>query len=289
MRRGPRQPSLGSHGCSVASGSVAGVTTAIITGCSSGIGRATAQELTRRGFEVTATARRPETLVDLDVARTLALDVDSDESVAAVAAELGTVDVLVNNAGYGLDGAVETVPLADVRKMFETNFFGAARMIKAFLPGMREQGSGAIVSLSSVAGIAAGPLAGFYSASKFALEAMCEALKLEVGHFGVRVVLIEPGSIATNFGANLVDYREEPGPYLPLAEQWQIASEKLSGGADPPGPELVATAIADALEQANPPLRVPVGQDAELVAATRQGMSYEQFEATMRQALGVDW
>jgi NAD(P)-dependent dehydrogenase (short-subunit alcohol dehydrogenase family) len=263
--------------------------TAIITGCSSGIGRATAEELSRRGYEVTATARRPEQLADLDVARKLALDVDRDASVAAVAAEVGTVDVLVNNAGYGLDGAVETVPLDEVRKMFETNFFGAARMIKALVPGMREQGSGAIVNLSSVAGIAAGPLAGFYAASKFALEAMCEALHLEVGHFGVRVVLIEPGSIATNFGSNLIDYREEPGPYLPLAELWSTAQEKLSGGGDPPGPELVASAIANVLELEKPPLRVPVGTDAELVAATRQGMDYEQFEATMRQALGVDW
>lgn len=263
--------------------------TAIISGCSTGIGRATAVELTRRGYEVTATARRPEQLAGLEVARTLAVDVDSDESVAAAAAAVGTVDVLVNNAGYGLDGAVETVPLDEVRRMFETNFFGAVRMIKAFLPGMREQRSGAIVNLSSVAGIAAGPLAGYYSASKFALEAMSESLHLEVGHFGVRVVVIEPGSIATSFGANLVDHRDEPGPYQPLAELWRQASEKLTGGGTAPGPELVANAIADALEADAPDLRIPVGQDAELVAATRTGMTYEQFEATMRQALGVDW
>lgn len=262
---------------------------AIITGCSTGIGRATALELTMRGFEVTATARRPETLADLEVAHRLTLDVDSDDSVAAAAAATGSVDVLVNNAGYGLDGAVESVPLEDVRRMFETNFFGAVRTIKAFLPAMREQGSGVIVNISSVAGIAAGPLAGFYAASKFALEAMSEALHLEVGHFGVRVVVIEPGSIATNFGANLVDYRDEPGPYQPLASQWRVANERLGGDGPPPGPELVAAAIADAIESTDTPLRVPVGEDAALVAAARQGSTYEQFEAAMRAVLGIDW
>ena len=116
---------------------------AIVTGCSTGIGRATAVELSKRGYEVTATARRPEQLAALDVARTVALDVDDDASVAAAVANVGPVDVLVNNAGFGIDGAVETVPLTEVRRMFETNFFGAARMIQAFLPSMRERGEGA--------------------------------------------------------------------------------------------------------------------------------------------------
>jgi NAD(P)-dependent dehydrogenase (short-subunit alcohol dehydrogenase family) len=261
----------------------------IITGCSTGIGRATAVELTRRGYEVTATARRPEQLADLEVPHRLALDVDSDESVAAAAAQVGSVDVLINNAGFGLDGAVEAVPLEDVRKLFETNYFGPVRMIKAFLPAMRERGSGAIVNISSVAGIAAGPLAGYYSASKFALEALSESLHLEVGHFGVRVIVIEPGSIATSFGSNLVDYRDQPGPYQPLAELWEKAAATLSGQGTAPGPELVASAIADALESETSPLRIPVGQDAELVAAAREGSSYEQFEAAMRAALQVDW
>jgi short-subunit dehydrogenase len=236
---------------------------AIVTGCSSGIGRATAIELTARGYEVIATARRSETLTDLKVAQTLALDVDSDESVAAARKQAGPVDVLVNNAGFGVEGAVEAVPLADVRRMFETNFFGAARMIRAFVPAMRERGSGAVVNVTSTAGIAAAPLGGYYAASKFALEALSEALHLEVGHFGVKVLVIEPGAIETSFGANVVDYRYEPGPYEPLAHQWEGAVEALRGNQPAPGPELVA--------------------------ATRQGMSYDEFEATMRQALGVDW
>jgi short-subunit dehydrogenase len=262
---------------------------ALVTGCSTGIGRATAIELAARGYDVIATARRRETLTDLKVAETLALDVDQDESVAAVRDAVGAVDVLVNNAGLGVEGPVESVPLADVRRAFETNFFGAARMIQSFVPAMRERGSGAVVNVTSTAGIAAGPLSGYYAASKFALEALSEALHLEVGHFGVRVIVIEPGSIETSFGANAIDHRGEPGPYEALVRQWEGAMETLSAGQPAPGPGLVASVIGDALEAKRHHLRWPVGSDAELVAGARQGASYDDFEAAMRQVLGVDW
>ncbi len=262
---------------------------ALVTGCSSGIGRATALELTARGYEVVATARRLDAIDDLKVAQTATLDVDSDESVAQVRAEVGPVDVLVNNAGFGVEGSVEEVPLSDVRRMFETNFFGAARMIQAFLPAMRERGRGSIVNVTSVAGVAVGPLSGYYSASKFALEALSEALYLEVGHFGVDVLIIEPGAIETSFGTNVVDYRGNPGPYTPLATQWESAMGVLGGGQPAPGPELVALAIADALDAKSHPLRVPVGSDAELVTGARHTVSYESFESTMRQVLKLDW
>jgi len=263
-------------------------TRAIVTGCSSGIGRATALELTARGYEVVATARRHESIADLDVARTLALDVDSDDSVSAARAAVGPVDVLVNNAGFGIDGSVEEVPLAEARRAFETNFFGAARMIQAFAPAMREQGSGSIVNVSSVAGIVGGPLSGFYSATKFALEALSESLHLEIGHFGVRVLVVEPGSIATRFGDNMVDLRGE-GPYAELAKKWEGAMSVLGGEQPAPGPELVATKICDALQEEHSPLRLPVGADAEMIAASRQGVSYEDFEAAMRAFLQIDW
>ncbi|HSZ36622.1 MAG TPA: SDR family oxidoreductase [Acidimicrobiales bacterium] len=262
---------------------------AIVTGCSSGIGRATALELTARGYEVVATARRPESIADLAVARTLALDVDSDESVTAAQAAVGTVDVLVNNAGFGIDGPVEEVPLAEARRAFETNFFGAARMIQAFVPAMRERGSGAIVNVTSISGVVGSPLAGFYAATKFALEALSESLHIEVGHFGVRVLVVEPGSIATNFGDNMVDLRGRPGPYAELATKWEIAMGVLGGEAPAPGPELVATKICDALEEERGPLRLPVGADAEMIVAARQGASYDDFEAAMRGFLKVDW
>ena len=261
---------------------------AIVTGCSSGIGRATALELTARGYEVVATARRHESIADLPVARTLNLDVDSDDSVAEARAAVGPVDVLVNNAGFGIDGSVEEVPLVEVRRAFETNFFGAARMIQAFVPAMRERGSGTIVNVTSVAGIVGGPLSGFYSATKFALEALSESLHLEVGHFGVRVLVVEPGSIATRFGDNMVDLRG-PGPYAELAEKWEKAMGVLGGEEPTPGPELVARKVCDALEEDDNPLRLPVGADAELIAASRQGASYDDFVAAMREYLRIDW
>jgi NAD(P)-dependent dehydrogenase (short-subunit alcohol dehydrogenase family) len=263
--------------------------TAIVTGCSSGIGRATALELTARGYDVVATARRPESIADLSVERTLTLDVDSDESVAAVRDTVGPVDILVNNAGFGIEGPVEEVPLAEVRRAFETNFFGAARMIQAFVPAMRERGSGTVVNITSVAGIVGAPLAGFYSATKFALEALSESLHLEVGHFGVRVLVVEPGSIATRFGDNMVDLRGRPGPYAELAKLWEGAVGVLGGEGPAPGPELVATNICDALEEEGGPLRLPVGADAELIAASRQGTSFDDFEAAMRGILQLDW
>jgi len=262
---------------------------ALITGCSTGIGRATAIELTTRGYDVVATARRRATLDDLKVAQTLELDVDDEGSIAAAVAAAGPIDVLVNNAGFGVEGAVETAPLDEVRRMFETNFFGAARMIQALVPGMRERGTGAVVNVTSTAGIAAPPLGGYYAASKFALEALSESLHLEVGHFGVRVLVIEPGSIETRFGANVLDHRNEPGPYEELGSLWQSAQTKLNGDEAAPGPELVASVIADALETDRRQLRWPVGTDASLVAAARQGASYDDFEAAMRQVLELDW
>jgi NAD(P)-dependent dehydrogenase (short-subunit alcohol dehydrogenase family) len=262
---------------------------AIVTGCSSGIGRATALELTARGYEVVATARRTESIADLAVARTLTLDVDSDESVSAAQAAAGPVDVLVNNAGFGIEGPVEEVPLAEAHRAFETNFFGAARMIQAFVPAMRERGSGTIVNVTSVAGIVGGPLAGFYSATKFALEALSESLHIEVGHYGVRVLVVEPGAIDTRFGDNMIDLRGRPGPYAELAKKWESAMGILGGDGPAPGPELVATKICDALEDERGPLRLPVGADAEMIAASRQGMSYDDFEAAMRGVLQIDW
>lgn len=143
--------------------------------------------------------------------------------------------------------------------------------------------------MTSTAGIAAPPLGGYYSASKFALEALSEALHLEVGHFGVRVLVIEPGSIETRFAANVLDHRNEPGVYAELAALWQTAQSKLNGDEGAPGPELVASVIADTLESDRRQLRWPVGTDAELIAAARQASNYDDFEAAMRQVLELDW
>jgi len=260
----------------------------LITGCSTGIGRVAAQELARRGHEVVATARKPATLDDLDVAARLALDVNDAASIERALAEAGPIDALVNNAGWSASGPIEKVPLEAVRRMFETNFFGAVSMIQAVVPTMRERGSGVIVNVSSVAGRVAGPLGGFYAATKFALEAVSEALHLEAGHFGIRVSIIEPGFFDTAFRGNAVHHGTDEAPYDELERLWSGSDAKLVGG-DRPAPEVVAVAIADAIEGHDTALRRPVGKDAELVTGARRRMEDAEFEAAMRQLLGIDW
>ncbi len=177
----------------------------LITGCSSGIGRAAAEHLIAKGHTVYATARRLETIADLEHAgaRTLALDVlDRDSmttAVAAVESEHGSVGGLVNNAGYAVSGAIEAVSLDAVREEFETNLFGYLQMAQLVLPGMRRRGAGRIVNVSSVAGRVTMPGAGAYAASKYAIEAVSDALRFEVKGFGIQVVVIEPGPIKTAF------------------------------------------------------------------------------------------
>ena len=260
----------------------------LITGCSSGFGRATAVELAKRGHDVVATARRPDALADLDVALRLALDVTDDASVAAAVAEAGAIDALVNNAGASVSGPVEAVPIEEVRRIFETNLFGSLRMIQAVVPGMRARGSGVVVNVSSVNGKVAQPLAGFYAATKHALEAMSEALYFEIGHFGVRVVVIEPGYFRTNLGPSRREFAVDDPPYDELRDLIMALTDKV-GRANAPGPEAVADAIADAVENPDTPLRVPVGTDAEMVLATRAQLDDAAFEATMRSMLDADW
>ena len=177
----------------------------LITGCSSGIGRATAERLAGRGFAVYATARRLESLAGLEAlgCRILALDVTDEPSmqaaVAVVTAEHGAVGALVNNAGYSQSGAIEEVPLEDVRRQFETNVFGLVRMCQLVLPGMRAQQSGRIVNVSSMGANFTFPGGGLYHATKYAVEAISDALRFEVAGFGIHVVIVQPGLIRTRF------------------------------------------------------------------------------------------
>lgn len=261
----------------------------LITGCSTGIGRASAVELANRGHEVIATARRLEAIEDLDVAERLVLDVEDGATIDAAVGASGHIDALVNNAGFGLGGPIEMVPLEDVRRLFETNFFGAVRVMQAVLPRMRSHGGGVVVNVSSVAGRVSYPLGGYYAASKFALEAVSEALNYEVGHFGIRVVIIEPGEIDTHFERRVHQHGDDTPPYDELRAVWEGAIDSLRGGEPMPGPQVVATAIADAIEDGSTPLRVPVGTDATLVLSTRATLDDATFEATMRETIGLDW
>ena len=260
----------------------------LITGCSTGFGRCASVELTKRGHDVVATARRLEAIDDLDVAQKLALDVDDDASVAAAVAAAGEVDALVNNAGWGASGPVEKVPLEAVKRMFETNFFGAVRMVQALVQGMRERRRGVIVNISSVNGRVASPLSGFYAASKFALEGLSETLHYELGHFGIRVAIIEPGYVQSSFRDNSSEYGIDTEPYDELHKVWSGSDETLVGG-ERPGPEFVGVAIADAVEGKDTKLRWPVGKDAEMVTQARASMDDASFEAAMRSMLKLDW
>src|SRR6266540_5116375 len=261
----------------------------LITGCSTGFGRASAIELTKRGHEAIATARRPETLEDLDVAQRLRLDVDNAASVADVMAAVGRVDALVNNAGFGIQAPIERVPVDEIRRMFETNVLGAVRMMQAVLPQMRERGSGTIVNVTSLAGLVTGPIGGAYAGTKHALEAVSEALHYEVGHFGLRVALVEPGYFETDFQGKEPRFGLDEPPYDHLDREWSVAFEKLRGGDSPAGAEPVAQVIADAVEGKDDKLRWPVGADAEMVLAARNSMDDATFESTMRQALELTW
>jgi NAD(P)-dependent dehydrogenase (short-subunit alcohol dehydrogenase family) len=257
----------------------------LVTGCSTGIGRATALEMTRRGYEVVATARRPDAIEDLDVALRLQLDVDDGDSVRRAFQAAGALDVLINNAAWELAGPVEKVPIDRVQAMFETNVFGALRTIQAVVPRFREQGSGIIVNVSSVAGRVVFPLSGTYSATKFALEALSEAMYYELSHFGIRVVVVEPGETATAWAANEEWHGADAPPYDNLFQQ--MYGDRSYDGT--PGPEIVAAEIIAAIESDDALLRWPGTPRAAAILAARQAMDDRQFEAAQRDWMSLDW
>jgi len=273
--------------------------TALITGTSSGIGRAAAELLAAKDYRVLATLRTPEKGRDLGEAAKannwdltcLPLDVRDDASVHSALAEAGDVDILVNNAGFEVWGPLEEMTVEDLKDQFETNVYGPFRLITAVLPGMRTRGHGVIVNVSSVAGRVGAPLNGLYAASKFALEALTETLSLEAGHFGVRAHLIEPGFIETAFSGNRRLVGAAAGnesPYAPLVEQWEGVAARLTGPAGRSQPSLVAEIILEAIEKGDK-LRYPAGPDAHMVLMARRQMDDETFIATMRKQLGITW
>jgi NAD(P)-dependent dehydrogenase (short-subunit alcohol dehydrogenase family) len=272
----------------------------LITGCSSGIGRATALGLVRSGWRVYATARRPEAIADLEDAgcRTLALDVTSEPSMSAAVEEVqraeGAVGVLVNNAGYSQSGAIETVPIDAARRQFETNVFGLVRLTQLVLPKMRAQRWGKIVNVGSMGGRLTFPGGGYYHATKHAVEAISDALRFELRGFGIDVILLEPGLIATDFGeaaaASMSENssRATPAGDDPYAEFNATVGAVTKGAYDGPlrrlgsGPERVAKAIERALERRRPRARVTVTPSAKLTIATHAVLSDRAWDAAMR-------
>ena len=253
----------------------------LITGCSSGIGWATAERLARGGWAVYATARDVEAIAPLEASgcRLLPLDVTDEDSMRAAVEEVermeGAVGVLVNNAGYSQSGAVEEVPMDKVRRQFETNVFGLVRLCQLALPGMRRQGFGRIVNLSSMGGRLTFPGGGFYHASKYAVEALSDALRFEVRGFGVEVVVVEPGLIRTGFARTAVgSMGEGSGPYAGFEagvarttrENYERGPLAALGG----GPEAVAETIERAISAARPRARYTVTPSARVLISARR-------------------
>ena len=238
----------------------------LISGASSGIGQVTAKLLSERGFKVFGTSRKPSGFEKIPGVEVLSLDVCSDESVSdcvgAVLKNAGRLDILVNNAGYFLNCAIEEATMEEVKAQFETNLFGAVRLIKAVMPIMREQGSGQIINISSGLGLFPLPFTGFYAASKFALEAYTETLRHEVKPFNIQVSLVEPAFIKTNFMQNtkmaanqIIDY----DPWRQRVEEVQL--KYVEKAIDP---TLVAKRILGIIDNKSPRLRNIVGMDLTL-------------------------
>lgn len=243
----------------------------LITGCSTGFGRALAEAVLNKGDYLIATARKPEQLDALinhypDTAKALRLDVTLSQDIKAAVdsaiATFGRIDVLVNNAGHGLIAALEEVNDVDIQKYFETNFFGAVRLMRTVLPVMRQQGSGHIVNMSSTAGLVGFGGSSLYCGTKFALEGTSEALAKEVESFGVKVTLVEPGAFRTDFnGRSLAAAEQSIDAYAPISVaslQWF----KEMDGKQPGNPRLAAQAIIQAVESSHPPMRLALGTDA---------------------------
>ena len=268
----------------------------LITGCSSGIGHATAARLARSGrWTVYATARKIDTLAALEAAgcRTLALDVTDEASMsAAVEAVDGGVDVLINNAGYSQSGALETLPMDAVRRQFETNVFGALRMAQLVLPGMRAKGAGTIVNVSSMGGRLTFPGGGAYHATKYAIEAMSDALRMEVARFGVDVICVEPGLIRTEFSSTAVGsvVAADDGPYAEFNaavaratdEAYSGPFSRLGGDADS-----VAVAIEKALLKERAPTRVPVTPSARIFMGLRRVLPDRAWDRVVGRSYGL--
>jgi short-subunit dehydrogenase len=271
---------------------------ALVTGASSGIGAMAARRLRQRGFTVYGAARRTDRLAGLaaEGIHELELDVTDEASVVAaierIRVEQGRIDVLVNNAGYGSYGALEDVPMSEGRAQIEVNVFGLAQLTQLVLPMMRRQRSGRVINISSMGGRLATPLGVWYHASKFAVEGFSDALRLELHRFGVHVVLIEPGSIRTEWGSIAADKLRETSGRGAYAEQAAAMATSLENSSQPDarmtsGPEVVADAIVKAATARRPRTRYKVGFGAVPLIAMRRMLPDRMFDAFITRSSGV--
>ncbi len=264
---------------------------AVVTGSSSGIGYETALMLARNGFRTYATMRNPEKAKHIsDMAKkeklplhVLKLDVIDEKSVndaiKTIQSDAGRIDVLVNNAGYGLIGSLEDLSLSEIKAQYETNVFGLIRVTQAVLPIMREQKSGIIVNVSSIGGKMAIPLSSTYISTKFAVEGLSESIAYDLEPFGIKVVIIEPGAIKTNFDTGMVVAKNNQNPNSPYYKSMQkFQNSLISVVKNGTLPTKVAEVILHAITSPNPDLRYTVGDDAALLAQKRKDLSDSDFQ-----------
>jgi NAD(P)-dependent dehydrogenase (short-subunit alcohol dehydrogenase family) len=270
---------------------------AVVTGSSSGIGLATSLALAKNGYRTYATMRnlaKQDSIQsisdkqDLPI-RTVQLDVNDENSVKnaiqSIISESGRIDLLVNNAGYGLIGAFEDIGMDEIKSLYETNVFGVIRVTQVVLPIMRKQGSGRIINISSGAGRIGFPGSSAYVSSKFALEGLTESMAFEVEQFGIKTVLVEPGFIRTNFAENIAMAKKAQEPSSPYAQMMQMMSSNrdrmFENASDA---DLVAAVVVEAATAKEPNLRYLAGKDVQQMVATKKSMSDEEFHTLVKQS-----
>mgnify|MGYP002662228340 CR=1 FL=1 len=263
---------------------------ALVTGASSGMGKAFAQALLGEGMVVYAVARRVEQMAELRRlgAITLGMDVTNEQDIERVVAHIkdqhGAVDVLLNNAGFGLYGSMEDTKIEDARYQFEVNLFGLARLTQALLPDMRSLGKGVIINISSMGGKVYTPLGSWYHASKHALEGWSDCLRLELRQFGINVVLIEPGAIDTEFGAVMLEpmlRRSENGAYHPMAQKVAAATRQSYKPGALSKPQVIVDLVLRAVRSANPKTRYIGGKYARPLMAIRKWLGDRVYDKIM--------
>ena len=273
---------------------------AVVTGSSSGIGLATSLALARNGYLTYATMRNlakrdsvQSTAEEQHLSiRTVQLDVTDENSVKnaiqSILSESGRIDLLVNNAGYGLTGALEDIRIDEIRALYETNLFGVIRVTQAVLPTMRKQGSGRIINISSGAGRIGYPGGSAYVSSKFALEGLSESMAYEIEQFGIRTVLVEPGFVRTNFGENIVITKKAQDPNSPYSQmmmQMKSSSYRRRMIENASDADLVASVVVEAATAKEPNLRYLAGKDVQQMVAAKKSMSDEEFQKMIRQGV----
>lgn len=268
--------------------------TALVTGASSGIGEATALKLRELGFTVYGAARRTDrlrSLAERDI-RPLTMDVTDEDSLRAgvdrIVTDTGRIDALINIAGYGSYGALEDVPMDEARRQFDVNVFGALRLTQLVLPHMRAQRAGTIVNITSMGGKIYTPLGGWYHGTKFALEALSDCLRLEAKPFGIDVVVIEPGGIATEWGAIAADKLEEASGNGPCQPQAQAVASSLRSEANAKRnspPSVIADAIGKAVTARRPKTRYATGFGAKPLISLRRVLPDRAFDSVISRAV----